>query len=188
MAKLEQLAANYENEYKKYEDAEYPKINDVKYFIDIFPYKRDVLVKATMTLVNESESIIDSIHYSIDSRWEPEIKIPNSELVLDDKDLEYRIYKLSKPMNPGDSINIEINTQYITKGFENGVGYTRIVNNGTFLNNARFLPSLGYQAGNELSDKNTRKKYGLKPKDRMPELESADAKNCMKNDMSDGIC
>ena len=183
---VEQLAANYEIEYKKYEHAEYPKINEVKYYIDIFPYKRDVLVKASMTLVNESESIIDSIHYSIDSRWEPDLNIPNSELVLDDKDLEYRIYKLSKPMNPGDSIHIEINTQYITKGFENGVGYTRIVNNGTFLNNARFLPSLGYQAGNELSDKNTRKKYGLKPKDRMPELESADAKNYMKNYMSDG--
>ena len=182
----EQLFANYEIEYKKFEHAEYPKINEVKYYIDIFPYKRDVLVKATMTLVNESESIIDSIHYSIDSRWEPEIKIPNSELVLDDRDLEYRIYELSKPMNPGDSIDIEINTQYITKGFENGVGYTRIVNNGTFLNNGRILPSLGYQAGNELSDKNTRKKYDLKPKDRMPELESDCAINCMKNYMTDG--
>ncbi len=183
---LEQLAANYENKYKKYEDAEYPKISDVKYFIDIFPYKRDVLVKATMTLVNESESIIDSIHYSIDSRWEPEIKIPNSELVLDDKDLEYRIYKLSKPMNPGDTINIEINTQYLSKGFENGMGNTRIINNGTFLNESRILPSLGYQPRNELSDKNTRKKYGLKPKDGMPVLESTCSKNCMKNDLTNG--
>ena len=139
-----------------------------------------------MTLVNESKSPIDSIHYSIDSRWEPKIKIPNSELILDDKTLEYRIYKLVKPINPGDSILVEINTQYITKGFENGAEYTKIVNNGTFLNNARFLPSLGYQAGNELSDKNTRKKYDLKPKDRMPELESTCAKNCMKNGMSDG--
>ena len=67
--------------------------------------------------MNETESIIDSIHYSIDSRWEPEIKIPNSELVLDDKELEYRIYKLSNSLNPGDSIQIEIKTQYITKGF-----------------------------------------------------------------------
>ena len=61
-----------------------------------------------------------------------------------------------------------------------------IVNNGTFLNNARFLPSIGYQAGNELSDKNTRKKYDLKPKDRMLALESPCSKNCMKNYMSDG--
>ena len=181
-----QLAANYENEYKKYEDTEQPKISDVKYFIDIFPYKRDVFAKAIMTLVNESESIIDSIHYSIDSRWEPEIKIPNSELVLDDKDLEYRIYKLSKPMNPGDTINIEINTQYLSKGFENGMGNTRIINNGTFLNESRILPSLGYQPRNELSDKNTRKKYGLKPKDGMPLLDATDSKYHMKNDLTNG--
>ncbi len=183
---LEQLAANYEKKYKKYELAKFPKINDIKYSIEIFPYKRDVLVNAAMTLVNESESIIDSIHYTIDPRWEPEIKIPNSELVLDDQDLEYRIYKLAKPIYPGDSIQVEINTKYITKGFENGVEYTRIVNNGTFLNNARFLPLLGYQAANELDDKNTRKKYGLKPKDRMPKLESTCTKNCMRNYMTDG--
>ena len=183
---LVQLAANYENEYKKYEDVEQPKISEIKYFLDIFPYKRDVLVKATISLVNESESVIDSIHYSIDARWEPEIKIPNSELVLDDKDLEYRIYKLSKPMNPGDKINIEINTQYLSKGFENGMGNTRIINNGTFLNESRILPSLGYQPRNELSDKNTRKKYGLKPKDGMPELDAADSKSRMKNDLTNG--
>jgi ABC-2 type transport system permease protein len=183
---LEQLAAKYENKYKKYEAAEYPKISDIKYFIDIYPYKRNALVKAKMTLVNESESIIDSIHYTIDSRWEPEIKIPNSKLVLDDKDLEYRVYKLFKPLNPGDTIDIEINTKYISKGFENGAGYTRIVNNGTFLNNSQILPSLGYQARNEISDQNTRKKYGLKPKDRMPELESAYSKKHMKNYLTRG--
>lgn len=183
---LLQLASDYENKYRKYKDAEHPKITDAKYFIDIFPYKRDVLVKATMTLVNESESIIDSIHYSIDSRWEPEIKIPNSELVLDDKYLEYRIYKLSKPLNPGDTIHIEINTRYISKGFENEIGNTRIINNGTFLNESRILPLLGYQPRNEISDKSTRKKYGLKPKDGMPVLDSTFSKYRMKNDLSNG--
>ncbi|MBT8326543.1 MAG: hypothetical protein KJP21_02390, partial [Bacteroidia bacterium] len=185
-SEIEKLAVKYEREYKKYENAEFPKIGDIKYSIDIYPYKRDVYVNAAIILVNESESIIDSIHYSIDSRWEPEIKIPNSELVLDDKALDYRIYKLAKPLQPGDSIQVEINTQYITKGFENKVEYTRIVNNGTFLNNARFLPMLGYQKSNELVDVNKRKKYGLKPKNRMPQLESALSKDYMRNYMSDG--
>ena len=130
--------------------------------------------------------IIDSIHYSIDARWEPEIKIPNSELVLDDKDLEYRIYKLSKPMNPGDEIRIEINTQYISRGFENEMGNTRIVNNGTFLNEARIMPLLGYQYRNEISDKNTRKEYGLKPRIGIPELESEVSKDRMKNIQTNG--
>ncbi|WP_440880408.1 ABC transporter permease/M1 family aminopeptidase [Tenacibaculum sp. C7A-26P2] len=183
---LEQLFANYEKTYKKFDKVTLPKIHDVKYTIDLFPYKRDVFVNTKMTLVNESEKVIDSIHYNIDSRWEPEILIPNAELILDDKEFDYRIYKLSKPMNPGDRINIEINTKYISKGFENEIGNTGIIKNGTFLNNFQILPALGYQAGNELGDKNTRKKYDLKPKDRMPELESNCSEHCMKNYLTNG--
>ena len=183
---FEQLSADYEKKYKKYESAVLPKIHDVKYFIDLFPYKRDVIVKAKMTLVNESSSTIDSIHYNYDSRWEPEILIPNAELVLDDTEFEYRIYKLSKAMNPGDRIEIEINTKYISNGFENEMGNTGIINNGTFLNNFEILPALGYQSGNELSDKNTRKKYDLKAKDRMPKLEANCSDNCMKNYLTGG--
>ena len=183
---IEQLSADYEKKYKKYENVVFPKITNLKYFIDLFPYKRDVVVKATMTLVNKAETTLDSIHYTINSNWGTEIKIPNAELVLDDNDLDYRIYKLSKPLEPGEKIDIEINTKYISKGFENGAGNTHIINNGTFLNNFEIQPALGYQSRIELSDKNTRKKYDLKPKDRMPKLESDCSENCMKNYLSEG--
>jgi len=183
---IEQLSADYEKKYKKYENVVFPKITNLKYFIDLFPYKRDVVVKATMTLVNKAETTLDSIHYTINSNWGTEIKIPNAELVLDDNDLDYRIYKLSKPLEPGEKIDIEINTKYISKGFENGAGNTHIINNGTFLNNFEIQPALGYQSRKELNDKNTRKKYDLKPKDRMPKLESDCSENCMKNYLSEG--
>ena len=51
---IEQLSADYEKKYKKYENVVFPKITNLKYFIDLFPYKRDVVVKATMTLVNKA--------------------------------------------------------------------------------------------------------------------------------------
>ena len=40
----------------------------------------------------------------------------------------------------GEKIDIEINTKYISKGFENGAGNTHIINNGTFLNNFEIQP------------------------------------------------
>lgn len=182
----EVLSSNFEKKYKKYEHVKHPKITDAKYFIDIFPYKRDVLVKAKVKLTNETSTPIDSIHFVIDERWEPQINIPNASLVLNDEEFGYLIYKLNQPLQPESTIEIEVNTQYISNGFENGQGNTGIVNNGTFLNNFEILPSLGYNAGIELSDKNTRKKYGLKPKDRMPELEENCSENCMANYLSDG--
>ena len=62
-----------------------PKISDVKYFVDIFPYARRVEVKAIMKLTNASETPIDSLHYTIDETWDSKIDIPNAELVFGDE-------------------------------------------------------------------------------------------------------
>ncbi len=182
----EQLSVDYEKKFKKYEGVDLPKITDIKYYIDIFPKQRDVHVKALMTLTNETDNPIDSIHYNYTKTWNPEFNIPNSELVFDDEYFEYRIYKLRKALQPGESIDIEIQTKYITEGFQNGTGNTSVVENGTFFNNMSILPTLGYNAGVELSDKTTRKKYDLAPKKRMPELEVNCSKNCMSNYLSNG--
>jgi hypothetical protein len=89
--------------------------------------------------------------------------------VLDDKDNGFYIYKLSTPLNPGDSIKLDIDLEYFPKGFKNSEAGTAIVYNGTFFNSA-YLPSLGYIADGELSEDKARKKYGLGPKPRMASL------------------
>ncbi|WP_459209238.1 M1 family aminopeptidase [Aquimarina rhabdastrellae] len=183
---VELLSADYEKKYKKYENSPLPKIAKVKYAIDIFPHQRDVKVKADMTLVNETKTAIDSIHYTIDSDWNPKITIPNAQLVLDDTEFNYRIYKLATPLQPGEQLAITIQTEYITQGFENQVSNTNIVKNGTFLNNFQILPSLGYRSNLELTDKNTRKKYDLAPKDRLPKLTANCTDQCMQNYLSNG--
>ena len=183
---LEQEAIRYEKKYKKYENIVLPKIKEVVYHIDIFPEERDVYAKAELIVKNESDQAIDSIHYNISSEIETKISIPNAELVLEDDSLGYLIYELNKPMLPGDSFEIVLETNLINDGFENGRGSTSIIRNGTFINNG-IMPSMGYNAGAELSDKNDRKKFDLPPKDRMPELvEDSCTKECMVNYLSDG--
>jgi len=182
---LEQLMVDYEKKYKKYEDATLPKINDVNYFIDIFPKKRNVFVTAKMELINESRLNIDSIFYTLDKNWKTKINLPNSTLVTNDKD-SFHIYKLSKSLKPNDTINIEITSEYLINGFENYRGNTKIIANGTFLNNYEILPYLGYDSRFELNDNNTRKKYDLKQKQRMPKLSASCTSTCMKNYLSNG--
>jgi len=180
-------AVEYEKTYKKYEDIALPKIAAIDYFIDIFPYQRDVKVKAEVTMINANKVAIDSLHFDCNSSWETEIKIPGAELVFEDEDFDYRIYKLAKPFQPGDTLEAVINTSYITKGFENEVSNSSIVENGTFLNNFQVLPSLGYNEGAEISDNNTRKKYDLPKKERMPELEEDCGPACDKNYLTGGL-
>jgi len=182
----EELSASFEKKYKKYENINQPKVTDAKYYVDIYPYKRDVYVKAIFLLTNETDSPIDSIHFMVDDEWNTEILIPHSELVYEDKELSYLIYGLNEPLQPDSSIELTINSSYVSVGFENERGNTSVINNGTFLNNFQVLPYIGYNSGIELTDKNTRKKYDLKPKDRMPKLEENCSDNCMKNYLTDG--
>ena len=182
----EAVSVAYESKLKKYENVPLPKITDAKYEIDIFPYKRDVYVKATLKLTNETHAAIDSIHFNLDKQWEPQISIPNSDLVFHDEELEYVIYLLKTPLEPGETITAVINTQYVSKGFKNSRGNISIAQNGTFLNNFQILPSLGYNGSIELSNKHTRRKYDLKPKDRMPKLTSNCTDACMSNYITNG--
>ena len=184
---LEELAVEFENTYKKFENVNLPKTTYIKYNIDIFPEERNLKVNAQITYKNTSNKPIDSLHYSIDEDWNPVFKIPNSDLVFEDKKFGYLIYELKPALKVGDSLQIEITTEYLSKGFENQTANTAIVKNGTFINNFSILPNLGYNESSELSDKNKRKKYGLSPKARMPELEENCSKNCMANYLTNGL-
>lgn len=182
----EKLMVKYEEVYKKYEDRLLPNLTDIKYYIDIFPYRRNVYVKAEATYKNQGNSPIDSLFFNIDKDWNPRITIPNSERVLNDEEVGFQIYRLNKPLLPGHTINLRLETSYISRGFENSVGNTSIVKNGTFLNNMEILPIMGYFSGYEISNKHDRKKYGLPPKDRMPKLEINCGEKCMQNYLSQG--
>lgn len=183
---LEELSADFEKKYKKYEGVPLPKVKDVKYNIEIFPEERSVYVKADLWLKNETDVAIDSLHLNYDKNWHPKLEMPTASLLSDDEEMGWRIYKLSPAMKPGDSLLAHIETSYVPKGFENEVSSTGVIENGTFLNNFQILPSLGYDPGNELSDKNARKKYGLPPKDRMPELQANCGAACDINYLTNG--
>ncbi len=53
-----------------------------------------------------------------------------------------------------------------------------MVSNGTFFDST-VAPQIGYQSGNELLDRNKRKKYGLKEKAELPALERNCTEDCM---------
>jgi hypothetical protein len=187
----EQLMAAFEKKYSKYKDAVHPKVTDVKYYIDIFPNKRDIHVKADIELTNESNSAIDSLHFFNGEGWDTKLNIPNATSVYKDSTYLYTIYKLSPALQPGEKLVIKLDNKFITQGFENGTGSTMIVKNGTFFNNREILPTMGYNEAYEISDRNTRKKYDLEPKERMPELSSEISelhnRNYLNNGQSDFI-
>jgi ABC-2 type transport system permease protein len=89
--------------------------------------------------------------------------------------LKWRMYRIQPALQPGDSILFEFGTRFEPTGFENETSWNRIVQNGTFFDNADVIPMFGYREENELADKNERKKYGLPEKGRRPAHNPADS-------------
>ncbi|RZN82975.1 MAG: hypothetical protein EVB11_06465 [Winogradskyella sp.] len=166
----EQLAADYEKKYSKYRGMATPKVTDSRYFIDIFPNKRDIHIKAELEMTNATDQPIDSIHIYNNRDWNTNLKMSNAKSVYKDDTYLFTIYKLSPALQPGEKMTLTLDSKYITKGFKNGRGSTIVVKNGSFFNNGDFLPTIGYNSGYEINDKNTRKKYDLPEKERTPEL------------------
>ncbi|MCK5999781.1 hypothetical protein KMY67_27720, partial [Klebsiella pneumoniae] len=91
---------------------------------------------------------------------------------------------LKTPLAPGASMPFDFDIDYAPKGFTNGTGETFLVHNGTFFNNS-LLPQFGYQTKYQLTDRNDRRKYGLKlDVPRMPPLgdQKARANTYISND------
>src|SRR5258708_23272104 len=93
------------------------------------------------------------------------------------------MYKHAQPRAPGESRMMKFKVKNNVRGFENDVSHLQIVQNGTFFNNF-IAPQIGYQAAGELSEKNDRKKHGLKEKDLMPALERNCAAHCRNTYLS----
>ncbi len=183
---VEQDQVDYEKKYKKYQGIAQPKITDAKYNIAIYPHKRDLVAISGLVLQNKSNQPIDSLHYTIADDWNMKLHIKDAELVYEDKDLGYLIYQLKTPLAPNQKMALVVEASYITNGFENSLSNTSIIKNGTFINNFSILPSIGYNEGYEIGDKNDRKKYDLPAKKRMPELTADCGELCHYNYLTDG--
>ncbi|MBX2952532.1 MAG: hypothetical protein KF870_08500 [Leadbetterella sp.] len=158
---------NYEKKYKRYSDTPQPRITDVKVEMHIFPKERNYNATAYLTLVNKTGKTIDSLIVDYGKNLRSiQFSIPNKE-IFNDSSLRFRIYRLERPLSPGDSLK----TTVIVENERNTwlADESPVLENGTFINNFALFPSFGYQESAEIEDNDIRKKYGLKDRERMAE-------------------
>ncbi|MBL8152321.1 MAG: hypothetical protein JNN15_20540, partial [Blastocatellia bacterium] len=170
------LSAEFEKTYKKYEKLPQPKVTKVKLAVDIFPELRGMKAKGSYELKNKTSAEIDHIHI-VQNRDMEEIFNFNREVKkeLEDKKLNYTIYKLASPLKPGETCNLDFELSYSAKGFKNSDEDNSFAANGTFFNDSYF-PTIGYNPNLELNDDDDRKKEGLNPKPTLPPVDDPEAR------------
>ncbi len=177
------LQADYEKTYKKFESQPEPRITDVKYAIDIYPETRGMEMRGEQTIVNKTSQALSEIQFTLGNNYDTRIDLPGGKLAQGDTRLLFQTYSLEPPMQPGESRVMHFTVKARNRGFENSVTNREIVQNGTFFNST-VAPMIGYQPTNEMTDRNKRKKFGLKEKDLMPALEQNCTADCMDTYLS----
>ncbi|MEO1045554.1 MAG: M1 family aminopeptidase [Pseudomonadota bacterium] len=181
----EQRLADYEKKYLKYEDIRQPSTTDITLKVDIYPEQKRMTASGTMVIVNDTGAPVEALHVRFpDTQVKVEsITIADSSITLDDPAMKYWIYALDTPMAEGETRTVSFETSREQRGFRASGNDTRLVRNGTFLNNSEFAPQLGMDRNGLLQDRQTRREYGLAPELRQAKLEdeSAREKNYVAN-------
>ncbi len=188
-------SADYEKILGKYDKIAQPKVIDVKLNADLVPEERSATIKTKYLMVNKTDEVIDSLHLN----WGAEglLKKKVNLFTINGKspklgkrydDFGYEIYGFNPPLQPRDTVSLELEVYAHFDGFPNEGSGSDIVENGTFLNN-NFFPSFGYSTQGELTSDQDRKKYDLPIKDyALPEQDDAwGVSNLLFNDDADYV-
>jgi ABC-2 type transport system permease protein len=169
----DEFAAAYEKKYLKYEKLPQPSISKVVLNVALYPSETRALVKGSYVLTNLTGTPIREVHVRMPGRDLELLGLafPGAKLRSDDKEFGYRIYALDAPMQPGETRSLAFETRRWQRGFRNGTNDTRLVHNGTFLDNMEIAPAIGMDRMTLLQDRSKRRKYGLPAEQRPPKLE-----------------
>ena len=174
-ADVESEAARYEKTYKHDVGAlAPPRVVGAKVDADIFPAERRVALRGHLELKNKSAAPIDRVVVMLNDRAQVKALDFGRGETLETKDpIGMRIYRLARPLAPGEPATLSFELGYQGRSLENSASLLQIVENGTFMNSIDFLPTLGYREDDELSDDGKRRSHGLEPKARIRDLDDA---------------
>jgi len=181
----EEWQANYEKTLLAFEQLPQPRIVHVNLAVNIEPSAVRASTQGSYIIENRTAAPLTNVHL----RWARPLKVQSLEvegaaLTKEYADFDYRIYAFATPMQPGEQRTIRFSTLLEQRGFANSRNLTRIVDNGTFLNNTEIAPLIGMGRVGLLQDRSKRRKYGLPPELRPAKLEdaSASANHYLRND------
>jgi ABC-2 type transport system permease protein len=168
---LEEAQADYEKAYKQFRGLPRLEALDLSFEVDVFPDERRLESRGAGVLTNLNEEPVSEVHLSLSPLLRVNsIELSGAELVAEDTRLGYYKYRFDPALAPASEITFSWDLSWINEGFTNSGSTTSIVENGTFVNNAEIMPTLGYDSGRELGDNGVRREYDLAPVERLPQL------------------
>ena len=176
---IEQLQVEYEQRYADHETLAQPRVVAIDNELALYPSERRWTMNGRYTLENRTDHDIDAVI----AGFSPSIEVHAVQLAgsnPDEVDEQFGVYRfeLAQPMRSGDALKLEFETEQASRGFKHARnaspspfgGSARVVGNGSFVYGNEGMPYIGYSRQMILSDRDQRRKHGLPPIDRAPDL------------------
>ncbi len=164
--------ADAERELLPFEKLPMPRIVAVTMNVQLYPQQAKAVTAGRWRVENRSGLPIGELHFSWgDLLRVDKLDVPGGTLKKQYAQFPYRIVQLATPLQPGQSLDIDYATTLQERGFPNGAPLTRLVANGSFVNNSELEPMLGLSRDSLLVDRAKRRKHGLPADLRPPTLE-----------------
>jgi len=155
------IQADYEKEFKKYEQLPQPKVVSVDAQVDIFPERRSFSGTGHFLLENKTSQPISQIHVTNSQQSVSNVAFDRAFHVVSASPRNlYVIYGLDKPLAPGETTSMTFNVSYESRGFLDGHERAELAYNGTFFDSGYF-PTIGYSQDQELTDPRRRREEHL---------------------------
>lgn len=173
----EAMLAEYEKKYLRYENVSQPAATSVTLDIDLHPAETRMDASGRVEFVNDTGEPIRQLHLRLpDPLIEIRaINVAGARPTMVDEEFNYRIFTFDEPLAPGARGAFTFATRRWQRGLRAQGGDTRLVANGTFLDNTEFMPFIGMTRAGLLQDRATRRKYGLQSELRPAKLEDDSA-------------
>jgi ABC-2 type transport system permease protein len=160
-------AAEYETQFKRYENLPQPKVTAVDTAINIYPQRRSFDGSGRFTLQNKSNQPMSQIHVTDMHQTVREVKFDRPfHLVSRSPRDAYSIYELEQPLPPGESLSMTFAVGWTSRGFRDGNEIAQFAHNGTFFDQ-EFFPWIGYSSQVELDDPRRRREQHLGAQEEM---------------------
>jgi len=163
----EKAQADYEVNYKKFENVEIPEITEISIKADLYPGEKSIDVQGNYIITNKNFSPIDTLmirfnpgkYYTLSSNRK-------FQKLQSDKENGIHIFTLEKPLAFEDSAIISFGYEIKSAGFSDDNPNIDVIDNGLLIsnigqNNGKYFPQIGYDRYIEIQDSAVRNEYGL---------------------------
>jgi ABC-2 type transport system permease protein len=162
------IQADYERNFKKYENLGQPKVIAVDCNINIYPERRSFDGNGHYILQNKTSQPISQIHITNQMQSVSKVHFDRPfHLVSASPRHLYDIYQLETPLGPGDKIDVSFDVGYTSRGFKDGNERPELAYSGTFFDSGYF-PTIGYDNGVEIDDPRRRHEEKLPDQELLP--------------------